>query len=129
MFKNQIYHAKRSRRYDAKEFGISGRICDSGDAELCNISIGGASFMLTEPLATRTPCTVEISAGGEKFNISGQVVWARNPGEKNLENESREGKYTVGVIFINTYQNDVGSRLGKLLDKMCALQSEEMRSR
>lgn len=83
--------------------------------------------MLREPMEIRSSCTVEILAGSEKLQISGRVAWSRNPGEKNLENQSREGMYTVGVVFINTYHNEVGSRLSDILNNLGTPHTEEIR--
>ena len=113
-----IVNTRRFLRFDAKQANITGKICDRNDAVLCNFSLGGASFLLKSPIEINSSCKVEIRDGDKTFHVHGRVVWERNLGEMTGVPESYEGMYTIGVVFINTYNNESGANLTELIRRI-----------
>ena len=118
--------SRRFKRYDAEPANISGEICDKYEAELRDISIGGASFLVDRPLEAKAPCKVGIAAGDKVFNITGQVVWSRNLSDR--KNGKSRQKYSVGILFNNRYYNESGSLLAALLKDLVHIQPEDIRA-
>jgi hypothetical protein len=116
--KNLAVNPRRFLRFDARQENISGSICDRSDAVLRNISLGGASFLLKNPIETNVSCNIEIRDGDKKFHVSGRVAWARKPGDMREVPESLQGMYTIGVVFVNTYNRDAGTNLADLIERL-----------
>jgi hypothetical protein len=115
---NISVNPRRFLRFDARQFNISGSICDREDAVLRDISMGGASFLLEGPIEINRSCKVMIENGDNQFHVTGRVAWARKPGDMREVPESLEGMYTIGVVFINTYNRESGTNLEDLIEKL-----------
>jgi len=109
---------RRFMRFDARLSDIRGGICDRSDAQLRNISLGGASFILENEIDSNTVCQVEIDDGRKKFHVCGKVAWVRKPGEMREAAESINGMYTIGVVFMNTYNHESGTLLSELINRL-----------
>jgi len=118
MSKNKAANPRRFMRFDAKSSDISGSICERSDAVLRNISLGGASFLLENSIDANATCKVEIDDGEKKFHVAGKVAWVRKPGQMKEIVENANGMYAIGVVFMNTYNNESGAYLTSLIERL-----------
>jgi len=118
MSKDIAAHPRRHIRYDATEANVTGSICQRKDALLKDISLGGASFLLKQEIEINSSCRVDLDYGADRFHVKAKVAWMRRPGDVLGGHESQQDMFTIGVVFVNTYDTESGTNLKRLIEKL-----------
>jgi len=118
MIKDATASTRRHMRFNAQSANITGSICYRNDAVLHNFSLGGACFLLKEPIGINSSCSVEIRDGAKEIHVTGRVAWGRGPGEMPELPEGLKDMHAVGIVFLNTYNSPSGAGLLELIEKL-----------
>jgi hypothetical protein len=111
-------HPRRHTRFDASQGNIIGCICGRNDSVLMDISMGGACFMLENPIDLNSSCSVELNDGNGGFRVSAKVAWVREPGHVLRAEDGQKEMYTIGIVFINTYNTEAGANIKRLIEAL-----------
>jgi hypothetical protein len=118
MSKEIAAHPRRHTRFDARRENIVGCISGRSDSVLKDVSMGGACFMLEEPIEANSTCSVELNDGNGGFTISAKVAWVRNPGDVLRADDGQKNMYTIGLVFINTYNTEAEKNIKRLIERL-----------